>query len=248
MNTIPRKIHYCWFGGAPLPPLIQQCIDSWKAYCPDYEIIRWDESTFDVQSNRYTSEAYAAKKWAFITDYVRLYALYHQGGIYLDTDVELYRPIDRFLSEEAFTGFETNDSPVTAIMGSRPHHPLFKELLDYYQDRSFYQNGTMDLTPNTAVISGIFRTKGLKLNGRKQTVSGCTIYPAIVFCPNNLLRVFRMHSRRSYCVHHFMGSWGATPRTAQRSFPQRVRMYLVKVLRNTVGTRRLSAYRKKRSS
>lgn len=246
MNSIPKKIHYCWFGGAPFPELIEQCMESWQKYCPDYEIIRWDESSFDISAIPFVSEAYAAKKWAFVSDYVRLYALYHHGGIYLDTDVELYKPIDRFLHEDAFTGFETNDSPVTAIMGCKQHHPLFGELLEYYDRHSFYVDGKMDLTPNTAVISSILVSKGIRLNGRKQTVSGCTVYPSAVLCPNDLLRVFGLHSARSYCIHHFMGSWGAAPRTARRSFPQRMRMYLVKVARNTFGTKTLSAIRRKR--
>ena len=104
MNRIPKVIHYCWFGGNPLPELVQNCINSWKKYCPDYEIIQWDESNFDISSNQYVAEAYAARKWAFVSDYVRLYALYHNGGIYLDTDVEVLKPLDCFLNEEAFTG------------------------------------------------------------------------------------------------------------------------------------------------
>ena len=104
---IPKTIHYCWFGGNPLPPLAVKCIKSWKKYCPDYEIIEWSEKNFDVSSAPlYVRQAYEAKKWAFVTDYVRLYAMTTCGGVYMDTDVELVKPIDTYLSHEAFSGFE----------------------------------------------------------------------------------------------------------------------------------------------
>ena len=236
MNRIPKVIHYCWFGGNPLPELIQNCIKSWKKYCPDYEIIQWDENNFDINSNRYVAEAYAARKWAFVSDYVRLHALYHYGGIYLDTDVEVLKPLDCFLNEEAFTGFESKDSPVTAIMGCRKGNCLFKQLLEYYEDRSFYKNGEMDLNTNTIIITETMLRNGIQLNGKKQTVLGCTVYPSVVFCPINFLRVMNRYSPKSYCVHHFVGSWGANPVTAERSLKQRLRMYAVRVFRDILGT------------
>ena len=103
---IPKIIHYCWFGGKPLPELAQKCIASWKKYCPDYEIKEWNESNFNLNSCDYVREAYEAKKWAFITDYVRLYAMVTEGGIYMDTDVEVIKPLDPFLKHKAFSGFE----------------------------------------------------------------------------------------------------------------------------------------------
>lgn len=107
---IPKIIHYIWFGGNPLPELAVKCIESWKKYCPDYEIMIWDERNFDVSVCAYTKEAYDAKKWAFVSDYVRLKALYEYGGIYMDTDVELVKSLDGFLHEKAFSGFETKES------------------------------------------------------------------------------------------------------------------------------------------
>ena len=104
---IPKKIHYCWVGGNSKPPLVKKCIQSWKKYCPDYEIIEWNESNYDISKNIYMKQAYEAKKWAFVTDYMRLDIIYEHGGIYLDTDVELIKNIDDLLSNEAFAGIES---------------------------------------------------------------------------------------------------------------------------------------------
>ena len=128
-KKIPKIIHYVWFGNQPLSDLATKCIKSWEKFAPDFQLMRWDESSFDISSNRYVMEAYQSKKWAFVSDYVRLYALYHHGGIYMDTDVELIKPIDHFLIHNAFSGFEQTDTIPTAIMGSIVEHPWIKYLL-----------------------------------------------------------------------------------------------------------------------
>ena len=112
---IPKKIHYCWFGRNPLPPLALKCIASWKEYCPDYEIKEWNEDNFDLNCNAYVREAYEARKWAFITDYVRLYALVNEGGIYMDTDVEVLKPLDDLLCYDAVSGFESQTQIPTLL-------------------------------------------------------------------------------------------------------------------------------------
>ena len=234
-TRIPKVIHYCWFGGNPLPELVRNCIKSWKKYCPDYEIVEWNESNFDIHSNLFVEQAYQAKKWAFVADYVRLYALYHCGGVYMDSDVEILQPIDRFLTDSAFNGFETKDSPVTAVMGCVKGHKLFGELLDYYRDRPFIVDGKYDMTPNTKIITGMMVERGIKLNGKQQTVCDCVFYPEIVFCPNNIRRIFYRYSKRSYAVHHILGSWGVTP-TYKRKFHKRVLMCCVRMCRDTIGT------------
>lgn len=111
--SIPKVLHYCWFGGAPKPKNIQNCIRSWKKYCPDYEIIEWNEQNFDVSQSLYTRQAYDARRWAFVADYARLKILYEQGGIYMDTDVELLRPLDDLLAYPAFFGFQHNNEVAT---------------------------------------------------------------------------------------------------------------------------------------
>lgn len=238
MMPIPKVIHYCWFGGNPLPELVRNCIRSWEKFCPDFEIVEWNESNFDIHCNRFVWEAYHAKKWAFVADYVRLYAIYHRGGIYLDSDVELLRSIDQFLFDECFAGFETKDSPAAVVIGSGKGHPLIKEFMGYYETRAFIRSdGTYDMKPNTRIFTELMVSHGLELNGKQQEVAGCVFYPEIVFCPNNIRRIFYRYSPNSYAVHHILGSWGVTP-TYKRKFHKRVLMYLVRVARDTIGTER----------
>lgn len=240
---IPKIIHYCWFGNNPKSELIKKCIESWGKYCPDYNIIEWNEENFDVNSCRYIKEAYEAKKWAFVSDYARLYVLYHYGGIYLDTDVELLKPIDRFLSEKAFTGFESKDSLITAVMGTEKNNKLFEELLKYYDTASFVlEDGRYNQITNTHIITDYFIKNGIKPNGKKQTVHGITVYPQIYFCPNNLSRVFDIPSSKSYAIHHFDQSWKDI-KIVKKNIIQRIRRYIIGVLRNLVGTDRLESLR-----
>ena len=144
---IPKIIHYCWFGGKPLPEDAKKYIESWEKYCPDYKICRWDESTFDINEIPYVKEAYEAKKWAFITDYVRLYVLKNIGGIYMDTDVEVIKNLDCFLNEKGFSGFEKIDAVPTGIMAAEKNHPFIIELLHDYDNLHFLKDdGTLDLS------------------------------------------------------------------------------------------------------
>ena len=116
--AIPKVILYCWFGRGEKPELAKKCIESWKKYCPDYEFKEWNEDNFDIHSNKYVEQAYNARKFAFVTDYVRLYALYYEGGVYMDTDVEVLKPIDEFLKHKAFSSFENNNTIPTGLMAS----------------------------------------------------------------------------------------------------------------------------------
>lgn len=235
-TRIPKVIHYCWFGGNPLPELVRNCIKSWKKYCPDYEIVEWNESNFDIHSNLFVEQAYQAKKWAFVADYVRLYALYHCGGIYLDSDVEILQPIDRFLSDDAFAGFETKDSPAAIVLGCGKEHPLIKEFMGEYEGRPFIRaDGSYDMKPNTKIFTELMVQHGIRLNGKKQNVAGFTFYPEVVFSPNNFRRIFYRYSKRSYAVHHILGSWGVTP-IYKRKFHKRVLMCCVRMCRDTIGT------------
>lgn len=205
---IPKKIHYIWFGGNPLTPLAEKCIASWKKYCPDYEIVRWDESNFDVSQNRYCQEAYDAKKWAFASDYARLWVLVNDGGIYMDTDVEVLQPLDRFLELQAFSGFEAEDRLPTGLMGSCSRHPFFEKLLHDYEDRSFLKpNGAFDLSTNVEAITKACVDAGLMLNNTEQTVEGFTLFPSEFFCPKDWLTKDIHLTENSYAIHHFDGSW-----------------------------------------
>ena len=147
-QRIPKVIHYCWFGRNEKPNLFYKCFESWKKYCPDYEIIEWNEDNFDINMIPYVKEAYEAKKWAFVADYARLWIVYHYGGIYLDTDVELLRPLDNLLASEAFFGSEDEKSIATGLgFGARKGNNVVKCMLLDYSDQHFKnKDGTYDLT------------------------------------------------------------------------------------------------------
>jgi len=206
---IPKLIHYCWFGGNPLPPLALRCIESWQRFCPDYEIKEWNESNFDINLSAYTKEAYESKMWAFVSDYVRLWALVNYGGIYLDADCELIKPIDVFLDLEAVSGFESDKQIPTAIMGCQKGHPLFVELLERYASRRFVnEDGSLDLTTNVTDITAACLSHGLVLNGQKQTICGFTLFPREYFCPMDWgTHKMAAFTDNTYAIHHFAGSW-----------------------------------------
>lgn len=205
---IPKIIHYCWFGGGQLPELSKKCIESWKKYCPDYVIKEWNERNFDLNSSAYVKEAYKEKKWAFVSDYVRLYALINEGGVYMDTDVELLKPIDCFLYERAFLGFEDLKAVSTGILGTEKNHPFFVMLLNGYNKRHFYlENRALDLTTNVVTITNKCVDAGLKLNNKKQRIEDVLIYPKDYFSPKSLKTGEIALTENSYAIHHFNGSW-----------------------------------------
>ena len=205
---IPKIIHYCWFGGNPLPELAKKCIDSWKKYCPDYEIIEWNETNFDYRQYRYAQEAYEAKKWAFVSDVARLYAMVNYGGVYMDTDVEVLKPLDDILEHGAVSGFEAIDRIPTGLMACQKGHPLFSELLEDYNNRCFIQeNGEYDLTTNVTTITNICLKHGLILNNTKQTIADFTLFPCEYFCPKDSLTKITTITDNTYTIHHFDGSW-----------------------------------------
>lgn len=205
---IPKKIHYCWFGKNPLSDLAKNCIESWKKFCPDYEIIEWNESNFDVNCCEYAKQAYEAKKWAFVSDVARLYALVNYGGIYMDTDVEVLKPLDDFLSNSAFSGFEAVDRIPTGIMAAEKGQPLFVELLEEYNNARFLlNNGEYDLTTNVIRITETCKKYGLRLDNSLQTVNGFTLYPFDYFCPKDGLTKKITLTENTHVIHHFDGSW-----------------------------------------
>lgn len=206
---IPKKIHYCWFGRNLKPKLAEKCINSWKKYCSDYEIIEWNEDNFDLGSAPlYVRQAYEAKKWAFVTDYVRLWAMTKYGGIYMDTDVEVIRPLEPFLKYRAFSGFEDEKNIPTGIMACEKDFPLFVEFLRYYDDASFLNpDGSMNCTTNVVVMTEICLRHGLKQNNEYQVIDGFVLYPKDVFCPISYASNKLEKTRNTVTIHWFAGSW-----------------------------------------
>ncbi len=205
---IPKKLHYCWFGGNPLPDSAKKCIESWKRFCSDYEIIEWNESNFDIDCCDYVREAYQAKKWAFVSDVARLSALVNQGGIYMDTDVEVIRPLDNLLQSEAFVCFEKENAIATCLMACQPDHPFFRDVLKMYDSLHFFrEDGTNDQTTNVARITNYCVQQGLKLDGSQQTIAGMTIFPSDFFSPINFDTGKMCQSSNTYSIHWFDASW-----------------------------------------
>lgn len=207
-NQIPKVIHYCWFGGNPLPEMAIKCIDSWKKYCPDYEIVEWNEKNFDIDSFAYAREAYEAKKWAFVSDVARLYALVEQGGIYMDTDVELVKGLESILDYEAVSGFENDKDIPTGLMASIPHQSLFEELLSEYNDLHFVrEDSSYDLTTNVVRITNTCLKYGFKPNNSMQTIKGFTILPKDYLCPKDYETGEIIITENTIAIHHFESSW-----------------------------------------
>lgn len=206
---IPKIIHYCWFGRGQLPPLALKCIQSWKKYCPDYEIKEWNEDNFDLDLFPYVREAYDNKKYAFVTDVVRLYALLKEGGVYMDTDVEVIKPIDQFLCHHAFSGFENQREVPTGIMASEKGGKWVAENLAYYNDRHFIlPNGQFDITPNVKTITRLLLQHGLVQNNTLQDFADLvTMYPKDFFCPKNPDTGEIFLTNNTCTIHHFNGSW-----------------------------------------
>ena len=205
---IPKIIHYCWFGGNPLPELAEKCIESWKKYCPDYEIKRWDESNFDINCYEYVKEAYEAKKWAFVSDVARIYALVNFGGIYMDTDVEVIKPIDGLLKYKAVSEFESDKKIPTGLMACEKDNVLFKELLEEYNSIHFIlEDGSLNLKTVCERETDILKLYGLKGNGCMQNVCGTTVFPKDYFSPKDYVTQKVHITERTYSIHHYAYSW-----------------------------------------
>lgn len=235
-TRIPKIIHYCWFGGKPKPQLILNCIESWKRFCPDYRIIEWNEDNFDIHSSTFVEEAYQAGKWAFVADYVRAQCLLQYGGIYLDTDMEIIRPIDPLLNRAFFAGFEVRDTVAAGVIGCEKDSAVIQRYAEYYRGKHFFRNDIKDATTSPVVITEILTEKGLKLNGRKQFVSDCMIYPKSTFYPTGLRWVLGKYGPKTIAVHHYMDSWGYNKGMGERSRSSKLRLCLLYHARNILGT------------
>lgn len=207
---IPKKIHYCWFSGNPIPAPLQGCIDTWKRACPDYEIIRWDESNYDVEKTLYTKQAYERRRWGYIPDVAKLVILHRCGGIYLDTDVELLRSLDPLLYQPAFCGVEKWGIVNMGVSGAQPGNPVLQAMLDDREDKLFlYADGS-----ENRISSGLYDTlpllqKGMRPNGETQLIAGgqMTVYAAEFFQPFDYMSGETHVTQNTFAIHHFSGTW-----------------------------------------
>lgn len=213
---IPQVIHYCWFGRNPLPPLAVKCIESWRKYFPDYEIKEWNEDNFDVNIVPYTREAYEARKYAFVSDYARFYILYHHGGLYFDTDVEVIRPMEDIVGRGAFMGCENEAgfglgcNPGLGL-GCNPSLSLYAEILGLYAELHFKRpDGWMNLKTVVEYTTELLVGKGLKNTGEVQCVSEVWIYPKEYFCPMDYRTNEMKITSNTRAIHHYAASWHGT--------------------------------------
>lgn len=207
---IPKIIHYCWFGGNPLPELAQKCIKSWKKYCPDYEIKRWDETNFDITSCNYIREAYKEKMWAFVSDYARFKILYENGGMYLDTDVELIAPMDDIIERGPFMGLEVADRiNVATGLGFAVYagHNLIKEILESYHNTHFTKNEDGFYETVVERVTHIILKYDNIYPDKISEVAGIVIYPPEYFCPINFKTGKMTITENTHSIHHYTASW-----------------------------------------
>ena len=238
---IPKIIHYCWFGKGPMSETVQKCIESWKRHMPDWESVLWNETNFDISSFTYTREAYDAKKYAFVSDVARLYALSCYGGVYLDTDVLAYKSFEPLLRFGAFIGFEgSKHSPVgTCVIGSVAHGEwVCKQLADYKGRCFVLPDGSFDLTTNVSFITGQMVKEGFDANGLEQDFSGVHVFPVDYFCPRLTTGEY-VRTENTYCEHLGIGSWATAgsdwkARLLSKMKPS-LRIKLIKLKRKIFG-------------
>lgn len=221
--SIPKVIHYCWFGKNKMPALAEKCIESWKKYCPGYKIVCWNEDNFDITENRYAKEAYDAGKWAFVSDYVRLKVLYDEGGIYLDTDVELLKPLDNLIEEYGYMGFDDNGLVSTGLgFACKKGNELVGALLADYDNISFIlPDGSYDLTPCPDRNTKTMQKLGMDINNKEQVFMEIQMLPEDYLCPMKYYTGKKIITKNTYSMHHFCASW--TSPTAKRTlFAKRI--------------------------
>ena len=236
---IPKIIHYCWFGHNRKPALIKKCIESWKKFMPDWEIREWNEENYDVYKNQYIRNAYAQKKWAFVVDYARFDILNQFGGIFLDTDVELLRPIpEEILRNDAFTGFESPERVAPGLAyGTIPKQKILGKIMSVYEKKDFGKQIDGRMENIVDIVTGILKDKGLTLNGEFQIIDGLAVYPHDFFCCFNFETQDFEITERTVSIHHYSASW--------TSLSHRFHFKLIKAVARILGKERYLAIKRK---
>lgn len=214
---IPKTIHYCWFGGNPIPKEYEKYIESWRQIMPDYTIKRWDETNYDINCIPFSSEAYSVGKFAYVSDYARLRILYEHGGVYFDTDVEVIKPIDDILTDGGFMAFEKNtlnnsDQILNVNPGLgfavAPGNPIIREAMDFYESHHYiYPDGHMEQITIVKIVTDILKNRGLSQSDIPTTIEGITIYPWDYFCPVEFLSSKLEITENTRTIHHYSASW-----------------------------------------
>lgn len=230
-SKIPKFIHYCWFGGNMIPAHLQKCIDSWKMFCPDYKIIRWDESNYDICKNKYMLQAYESKKYGFVPDYARLDIINQYGGIYLDTDVELIRSLDELLPYEFYCGFEDEHFIALGLgFGAIKNHPLIQKMIGTYEKLEFVREGELNLIASPVYQTKIIRNLGFVLNGEYQEKNGIGILPPDAFAPGGSLLLPDEITEHTFSIHHYDASWMDNNDKIKKCHKILRRLYIERVL------------------
>ncbi len=224
-NNIPRVIHYFWLGGNEKPESVNKCIESWKKFCPDFEIREWNESNYDVHKHLFMEKAYREQKWAFVVDYGRLDVLYQYGGIYLDTDVEVLKDLSPLCCLKAFKGFE-NDEHVNdgQGFGCVAGFPFLKEMMACYDGKEPYNyiNGREEYIESPQLVTRMLLRHGLRQDGSRQMLDDINIFPVEYFCPLDY-ETGKLHiTENTFSIHHFDGSWHGKNAMKARLLMQRL--------------------------
>lgn len=234
---IPKTIHYCWFGRGELTPLAKKCIASWQQFFPDYEIKEWNEDNFDVNCIPYTADAYKARKYAFVSDYARFWVLYHFGGVYFDTDVEVIKPMDDVLEKGAFMGFELLGAKPAVAPGlglaAEPGMSLYKAILDQFEQMSFLtENGSLNPYTMIPMVTDLLKERGLVCNGTIEQVADANIYPPDWFNPFDDATGRLRKTKNTRTIHWYAKSWAPS----EPIWKTRAK----RLLRRLLGTERLT--------
>lgn len=237
--AIPKIVHYCWFGGKEKPDSVKKCIESWKKFLPDYQLVEWNEDNFNIEKLQYTKEAYAAKKYAFVSDVARIEALYQYGGIYMDTDVEVLKTFTPLLDARSILGMEEKGYVATSFMAFEKEHPLVKQFLNLYENISFLdKNGQIITGTNVAKLTNLLIEKGfVQENYYQELEEGIKIYPKEFFSPYDYINCHYNITENSYCVHNFAVSW--------MSKKEQVKKEIKKQLSKILGPKKMNKIREK---
>lgn len=211
---IPKMIHYCWFGPEPIPEIVFKCVESWKKYCPDFEIYLWNETNYDINKCDYVREAYKAKQWAFVSDYARFDILNTYGGIYFDGDVELIAPITPAFVNAPFMAIEKNSAKEHSLVNTglgicvEPNNPIVQAVLDYYNQQHFVATKKItDCETSSKIMTTVLKLNGFVLRDTIQIINGICIYPSDFFCPMDVATGETQFTKNTIGLHHSLASW-----------------------------------------